>query len=98
MKIRLPISSFSQPIINKEFTIYVIARIFFIAGLRMTPVLLGWRLYELTGSKLALGMLGLSEVIPAITLALPAGVRVDRSDKRKLLTVCMGLYLSLIHI
>ena len=95
MKIRLPISSFSQPIINKEFTVYVIARIFFIAGLRMTPVLLGWRLYELTGSKLALGMLGLSEVIPAITLALPAGVRVDRSDKRKLLSVCMGLYLLL---
>lgn len=95
MKNRLSISSFSQPIINKEFTIYVIARIFFIAGLRMTPVLLGWRLYELTGSKLALGMLGLSEVIPAITLALPAGVRVDRSDKRKLLSVCMGLYLLL---
>lgn len=95
MKIRLPIFSFSQPIINKEFTVYVIARIFFIAGLRMTPVLLGWRLYELTGSKLALGMLGLSEVIPAITLALPAGVRVDRSDKRKLLSVCMGLYLLL---
>jgi len=85
----------SQPVINAEFTAYIVARILFIAGLRMTPVLLGWRLYEITGSKLALGMLGLSEVIPAIALALPAGVRVDRSDKRKLLTTCMGLYLVL---
>ena len=85
----------SQPVINAEFTSYIVARILFIAGLRMTPVLLGWRLYEITGSKLALGMLGLSEVIPAIALALPAGVRVDRSDKRKLLTTCMGLYLVL---
>ncbi|MEY3589823.1 MAG: hypothetical protein RLZZ466_343 [Bacteroidota bacterium] len=95
MKIRLSIPGLTHQIINKEFTTYIIARVLFIAGLRMTPVLLGWRLYELTGSKLALGMLGLSEVIPAIGLALPAGVRVDRSDKRKLLSICMGLYLLL---
>ena len=95
MKIWRQIPYLSQPVINKEFTSYIVARILFIAGLRMTPVLLGWRLYEITGSKLALGMLGLSEVIPAIALALPAGVRVDRSDKRKLLTTCMGLYLVL---
>ncbi len=95
MKIWRQIPYLSQPVINPEFTSYIVARILFIAGLRMTPVLLGWRLYEITGSKLALGMLGLSEVIPAIALALPAGVRVDRSDKRKLLTTCMGLYLVL---
>ena len=59
----------------------------------MTPVLLGWKLYEVTGSKLALGILGLSEVIPAIMLALPAGVRVDRSNKHKLISRCMLLYL-----
>ena len=94
--------SHSQPgkplfkqIINKEFTLFIVARILFIAGLRMTPVLLGWRLYEITGSKLALGMLGLSEVIPAIALALPAGVRVDKSNKQRLLTICMTLYLLL---
>ena len=95
MKIWRQIPYLSQPVINTEFTSYIVARILFIAGLRMTPVLLGWRLYEITGSKLALVMLGLSEVIPAIALALPAGVRVDRSDKRKLLTTCMGLYLVL---
>ncbi|MBK8636645.1 MAG: hypothetical protein IPN72_25145 [Saprospiraceae bacterium] len=39
------------------------------------------------GSRLALGILGLSEVIPAILLALPAGVRVDRSNKHQLITV-----------
>lgn len=61
----------------------------------MTPVLLGWRLYEITGSKLSLGVLGLSEVIPAILLALPAGVRVDKSNKHKLLVVCMTFYLIL---
>jgi MFS family permease len=79
-------------VINVEFSWYIITRILFIAGLRMTPVLLGWRLYQITGSKLSLGILGLSEVIPAILLALPAGVRVDKSNKHKLLTRCIAIY------
>ena len=83
------------PIINTEFTWFIIARFLFIAGLRMTPVLLGWKLYELTGSKLSIGVLGLSEVIPAVLLALPAGVKVDRSNKHRLISICMVLYLLL---
>lgn len=79
-------------ILNEEFTLFIVARFIFIAGLKMTPVILGWKLYELTGSKLVLGILGLSEVIPAILLALPAGVRVDRSDKRKLIVLSFWMY------
>jgi MFS family permease len=81
--------------INKEFSWFIIARILFIAGLRMTPVLLGWRLYQITGSLLSLGILGLAEVIPAISLALPAGVKVDKSNKHRLLSVCIILYFLL---
>jgi MFS family permease len=82
-------------VLNTEFTWFIIARFLFIAGLRMTPVLLGWKLYELTGSKLSIGALGLSEVIPAVLLALPAGVKVDRSNKHRLISICMVLYLLL---
>lgn len=82
-------------IINSEFSWFIIARILFIAGLRMTPVLLGWRLYQITGSLLSLGILGLAEVIPAISLALPAGVKVDKSNKHRLLSVCIILYFLL---
>lgn len=82
-------------VINKEFTYFLVARILFIGGLRMTPVLLGWKLYELTESKFALGMLGLSEVIPAVLLALPAGVRIDKSNKRNLISLCMASYFIL---
>jgi len=85
----------ARAIINREFTIFIIARFLFIAGLRMTPVLLGWKLYEVTGSKLSIGILGLSEVIPAVLLALPAGVKVDRSNKHRLISVCMALYFLL---
>ena len=61
----------------------------------MAPVLLGWKLYEVTGSKLSLGILGLSEVIPAVLLALPAGVTVDKSNKHRLISICMALYFLL---
>jgi MFS family permease len=61
----------------------------------MTPVLLGWRLYEITGSKLALGILGLSEVVSAIGFALPAGVKVDKSNKHKLLSISIAIYFFL---
>jgi len=82
-------------VLNWEFTWFVIARFLFIAGLRMTPVLLGWKLYEVTGSKLSIGILGLSEVIPAVLLALPAGVKVDRSNKHRLISISMALYFLL---
>jgi MFS family permease len=85
----------NRVVINKEFTWFIIARFLFIAGLRMTPVLLGWKLYEVTGSKLSLGILGLSEVIPAISIALPAGVQVDKSNKHRLISICMAIYLLL---
>ena len=83
------------PIINTEFTWFLIARFLFIAGLRMTPFLLGWKLYEVTGSSLSIGIVGLSEVIPAVLLALYAGVKVDKSNKHRLISICMALYFLL---
>jgi MFS family permease len=54
-------------------------------GLRMLGTLVGWWMYELTNDPLALGLIGLAEVIPAISLALYAGHVIDISEKRKLL-------------
>lgn len=60
----------------------------------MVPVLLGWYLYVETGSTLTLGLLGLSEVLPAILMALPAGVRVDHSAKKPLILKCFAAYVG----
>jgi MFS family permease len=95
MNEKAPIKKYFRSVINREFSWFIIARMLFIAGLRMTPVLLGWRLYQITGSLLSLGILGLAEVIPAIALALPAGVKVDKSNKHKLLSICISLYFFL---
>lgn len=62
----------------------------------MVPVLLGWHVYEQTGSAFLLGILGLSEVVPAILGALPAGVRVDHSEKKPLILKSYVGYLMVV--
>jgi MFS family permease len=75
------------------FRLFIGARIGFILALQMVNMAVGWYLYELTGNPLSLGWVGLSEVIPAVGLALYAGHKVDISDKRTLLRNGMTCYL-----
>lgn len=52
-------------------------------GTRMQSVAVGWDVYQRTGEPLALGLVGLVQVIPAILLALPAGWLADTFDRRQ---------------
>ena len=71
-----------------EFRNLMIGRFLFIMGLRMMGTLVGWWIYELTKEPFAIGLIGLAEVIPAVSLALYAGHVIDISEKRKLLFFC----------
>ncbi|MDP7447089.1 MAG: MFS transporter, partial [Candidatus Latescibacteria bacterium] len=51
-------------------------------GTRLQSVAMGWDVYQRTGEPLALGLVGLIQVIPAILLALPAGWLADRYDRQ----------------
>jgi MFS family permease len=64
---------------------FITGRFLFIMSLRMMGTLVGWWMYELTGDPLALGLIGLSEVIPAVSMALYAGHIVDLNDRRKMI-------------
>jgi MFS family permease len=54
-------------------------------ALRMVATVVAYKLFHLTKSSFAIGIVGLSEFIPVFSLALYAGHVVDRSDKRTLL-------------
>lgn len=75
-----------------EFRSLVSGRFLFIMGLRMMSTLVGWWIYELTNAPFAIGLIGLSEVIPAVSCALYAGHIIDLSEKRKLLLRGVALY------
>ena len=76
-----------------EFRNFLVGRFAFIMGLRMLGTLVGWWVYELTNEPFAIGLIGLSEVIPAVSLSLYAGHVIDISDKRKLMLKGVSLYL-----
>jgi len=63
----------------KDFKQLMSARFLFTFAVQMQAVVLGWRMYDLTHDPLYLGLIGLSEAVPALSLALYAGYLVDRS-------------------
>lgn len=75
-----------------EYRNLLIGRFAFIMGLRMMATLIGWWIYLLTNDPFAIGLVGLSEVVPALSLALYAGHIIDQSEKRRLLLKGIVLY------
>jgi len=76
-----------------EFRNLLLGRFVFIMGLRMMATLVGWWIYLLTNDPFAIGLIGLSEVVPAVSLALYAGHVIDQSEKKKLLLKGIILYM-----
>jgi MFS family permease len=76
-----------------EYRNFIIARFFYVMALRMVTTIIGWRIYEITHNPFAIGLIGLSEFLPAFCLALYAGHVIDMSDKRALLLTTTTAYL-----
>src|SRR5262245_35166039 len=51
----------------------------------------GYQVFDITGKPVAIGILGLVEAIPAITLSLYGGHIADRYDRRRILIITMSL-------
>ncbi len=64
---------------HPDFRKLLATRFLFTLAVDMQAVVVGWRMYELTGDPLYLGLVGLSEAVPALSLAIFAGYVVDRS-------------------
>ncbi|HVS91954.1 MAG TPA: MFS transporter [Mucilaginibacter sp.] len=69
----------------RDFRFYLGQRFFFTFAYQMQTTVLGFYIYQLTHSKMALAFIGLSEAIPAVGLALYGGYIADKYEKRKML-------------
>lgn len=83
---------------NKEFRNLLTGRFFIVLAFRMLATLLGWWVYQLTKDPFSIGLIGLSEVIPAVSCALYAGHIIDTNEKKKLLLICNYAYVFLISL
>ena len=73
----------------KEFNIFLLLRFVMVFGWSMQFIVIEWEVYSLTKSALSLGIVGLMEVVPAISMALFAGHIVDQNEKKGLLLKCI---------
>ncbi|GGW31745.1 MFS transporter [Arenibacter certesii] len=73
----------------REFNIFLLVRFAMVFAWSMQFIVIEWEVYSLTKNPLSLGIIGLMEVIPAVSMALFAGHIVDQKEKKGLLLKCI---------
>jgi MFS family permease len=68
-----------------NFRLFSIGSLISMMGRQMLSVAIGWEIYERTHLAMALGYIGLVQLLPVVLLVLPAGHVVDTQDRRKVL-------------
>lgn len=72
------------------FLKFWLARVCTASGFQMLTVAIGWHMYQLTGSVMDLGWVGLVEFLPRVLFMLHTGHVADRYDRRKVAAFCQG--------
>jgi MFS family permease len=87
---------------HRDFLFFAIARFLGTTAMMVQSVAIGWQIYDMERTPLALGLVGLCQFVPMFLFTLPAGEMSDRFDQRKLLAIaqvmmglCSGLFLVL---
>jgi MFS family permease len=73
----------------KEFNTFLLLRFAMVFAWSMQFIVIEWQVYSITKDPLSLGLIGLMEVIPAVSMALFAGHIVDQKEKKGLLLKCI---------
>ncbi len=68
---------------SRDFVIFVIGQLISVIGTWAQATALPYLAYRISGRPLDLGLIGFSNTLPTLLFALPAGVLVERWDKRK---------------
>ncbi|AWN24558.1 MFS transporter [Deinococcus irradiatisoli] len=74
-----------------EFRAMLLAAVCSTLASRAVALTVAYQLYQLTKNPLTLGLLGLVEAIPALSLALFGGVVADRNDRRRILLATVSV-------
>ena len=72
---------------RRDFRLLVLGQAVSEAGSMLTFVAVPFQVYELTGSSLAVGLLGVAEFAPILVLALVGGALADAFDRRRLVQI-----------
>src|SRR5580698_1811425 len=70
---------------NRDFVLYLVGRFIASFAQQALAVTVGWEIYERTGSKLALGFVGLVQMVPMFLFIFPAGHVADNYNRKKIM-------------
>lgn len=73
----------------KDFRLFMLVRFALVFGWSMQFIIIEWQVYSMTKDPFSLGLIGLAEIVPALSMALFAGHIVDQSEKKSLLMKCI---------
>ncbi|HOY48714.1 MAG TPA: MFS transporter [Flavobacteriales bacterium] len=76
----------------KPFRNFIAARFFLTMAIQMQAVAVGWQVYQLTKDPFALGIIGISEAIPFISLVLFAGYWADIYKRKQIILRSVTLF------
>lgn len=89
-----------------DFRFFLMVKILMTLALQFQSVIVGWHIYSITHDPLALGLIGLVEIIPNFSVTLFAGHFADLYDRKKIVFSCLtalllcslGLYFTSYHV
>ncbi len=87
MSFNLTIAHRYPALASRDFRIFWVGQFVSLIGTWMQSTTLPYLAYRMTGSPFDLGLIGFAATIPTLFLALPAGVLIERLDKRKTVIV-----------
>jgi MFS family permease len=76
---------------SRDFTIFLAGQFISVVGTWMQNTAQPYLAYRISGRPLDLGLIGFASTVPTLLLALPAGVFVERWDKRKTVIIFQSI-------
>ncbi len=92
----------TSPYRDRDLYFFVTSRFVSTLAIQVQSVAIGWQIYDMERTPLALGLVGLCQFLPMFLLTLPAGDITDRFNQRRVYSLaallqacCSALFLAL---
>ncbi len=76
---------------QRPFQWFIVSLLAMTMAAQAQAVVVGWLVYQATRDPLALGLIGLAEIVPYVSVALFAGYIADRMDRRRISILALGV-------
>jgi MFS family permease len=76
---------------RRDLSLFVSSRFISTCAMQVQSVAIGWQMYDMARTPLALGLVGLCQFVPMFLLTLPAGDIADRFNQRRVYALAAGL-------